>query len=418
VSPRAVFGLGGLAAAILASVLAASAGLGGCGSDRSTAGSGRPGRGAQGEAGGPSVRVAVARRPAVWLAGLGDLTVLSLDDGKILLETELPGRVAVREVEGTVDVGGRVRGGALAVVRRDVRAPFEVAHDETGGNPGRYRGNVELRVRSGEVEVVNVLSLEEYLLGVVGAEMPALYPMAALESQAIASRSYALFALRQRGGDARPLGADQGFQVYRGVRVEHDRVRRAVAATRGEVLTYRGRLFRTYFHSTCGGQTVVASGVFAEPDIPPLSGARCGGCEGSRYHRWTSTLSPALLQAAVARGRPTSLQSTGRPTGLSIAERGDDGRALRLLVEHTRGAFHWRVGPFRRAVEALRPGTIRSTWLRIDGLDGAGWRVRGSGWGHGVGMCQVGARGLSRQGLSAGDILARYYPGSERETVY
>ena len=87
---------------------------------------------------------------------------------------------------------------------------------------------IELRFERGQIHVTNVVTLEQYLRGVVPAEMPALYPRAAVEAQCVASRTYALFALRQaaRSGRAPPVfAATQGFQVYRGVEIEHARVR-------------------------------------------------------------------------------------------------------------------------------------------------------------------------------------------------
>lgn len=401
-----------LTAMILAPILLATVACVGCSGDTSTE------EAIEWRPGGPQIRVLVARRRSVWLGSLGDVAVRTLDEGEALLEAEIPGRIAVEVIDGAIDVGGRVRGGALAISRGEAQAPFEVAWRETGDDGRLYRGSLELRVRRGEVEIVNVLSLEEYLLGVLGSEMPALYPTAALEAQAIASRSYALFALREKSGGDTVFAADHRFQVYGGVGDEHDRVRRAVAATRGQVLAFEGRLFRTYFHSTCGGHTAPASREFGEPAIPPLAGVECGGCEGSKYYRWTSTLPVDLLEAALIRRRSSAASKIGRTTGLSIAEGGEDGRAVYVRVEHTKGALDWRASRFRLAIEALRPGTIRSTALRIEPLDDGMWRIHGAGWGHGAGMCQVGARGLANEGLDASEILERYYPRSEREQAY
>ena len=116
-----------------------------------------------------------------------------------------------------------------------------------------YRGRLQLSRQGQGVQAVNHVSLESYLAGVVGSEMPASWPLAALRAQAVAARTY---ALAQRRPEAPfDLKATVASQVYRGVVAETDSTREAVASTRGQVLMYDGTLINAVFHSSSGGST-------------------------------------------------------------------------------------------------------------------------------------------------------------------
>ncbi len=117
-----------------------------------------------------------------------------------------------------------------------------------GLSNGRYRGALELR---GNL-VINQVSLDDYVRGVVAAESPSSWPAAALQAQAIAARTYAITTSRSAAFDQYP---DTRSQVYRGVAAETATTKRAVAATAGKLVTYKGTPITTYFFSTSGGRT-------------------------------------------------------------------------------------------------------------------------------------------------------------------
>lgn len=140
-----------------------------------------------------------------------------------------------------------------------------------------YRGSVEVRQRGGGGVLVNVVDLEEYLRGVVPAELgPRAFPaLEALKAQAVAARTYAVAHLGERDDEGWDLCDSMQCQVYEGVGVEHALSDRAVAETRGQVLTFRGKPAQTFYHSTCGGHTESAAFQFPRAAAPYLAGVPC-----------------------------------------------------------------------------------------------------------------------------------------------
>ena len=108
----------------------------------------------------------------------------------------------------------------------------------------------------------------------------------------------------------------------------------------------------------------------------------------------------------------------GRLEELEVSERAADGRVLYLRLVHSLGSFEWWAYSFRMAVEARVPGTVLSTSFSLVRQEAGEWLLEGSGWGHGVGLCQVGARGLVKQGLDYRQVLLHYYSGSELAEAY
>ena len=140
-----------------------------------------------------------------------------------------------------------------------------------------YRGELQVFPNGGGVAVVNVVSLERYLRGVVPWEMPHRWNPEALKAQAVAARSYALATLKH--GQAFDLYADTRDQVYGGIRAETDATNRAVGATAGQILTYRGRVALAYYSSTSGGRTEAGSKPYLASVSDPYDGI-------SPHHRW------------------------------------------------------------------------------------------------------------------------------------
>ena len=393
------------------------------------------------------VDILSAERVLLKMPGRVELTALS--GGEVLFRGELPGTVAAVssgagvELAGSVFAGGvrvhvfdeevaqestaaepgvALRPGSLPALHHRPGADFTVTAILDGSEARSYRGALELRPEDGLVRAVNALDLQHYLLGVVGAEMPSYFPSEALAAQAVASRTFALYYLeRARSkGRRRVFRSTTGFQVYRGFSAETRSIRRAVVETRGQALYWRGALFSSYFHSTCGGRTADANEALGVAAIPPLAGVACQGCAGSTFSTWSSELDSSALET-VAREyleKASPGVELGKMTALEVVERGADGRAIYLRLRHSLGSFEWRADSFRLAVEARFPGTIRSTALTPRRTESGEWAFSGSGFGHGVGFCQVGSRGLAREGLDHGEILQRYYPGSELIKAY
>jgi stage II sporulation protein D len=148
----------------------------------------------------------------------------------------------------------------------------------------RYRGQILVDVPSGKLRAINVLPLEQYLYGVVTAEMPSAWLPAALEAQAVAARSYAL-ASRQAGAPF-DVYADGRSQAYLGVSAETGAGREAVDSTAGEVLLYDGDVADTLFSSSTGGWTQSAADAVGSPGRPYLVSLRDPYDKISPYHDW------------------------------------------------------------------------------------------------------------------------------------
>src|SRR5262245_46938184 len=337
---------------------------------------------------------------------------LERHDGReeVALEVEGPYEVRVRRAPPRRgrDFRGTVRreGEEIVLPREDVRGhavEFVLLTESPVRVEGRpYRGALRVRARTqGGIRVLNLLPLEEYLRGVVGAEIGPASPPAALDAQAIAARSYALHAL-----PSGPLSDGTGSQVYGGIAREDSRVDAAVERTRGRVLLWRGKPLPAYYHSTCGGRTSDAREVFGIRSIRPLSGAECGYCEGSRFYRWEARLPrEPVSRLASELGAGARLLSV-RPVDVDPA-----GRWREVEIEGDKARIRRSGREFRSRVNQIAGSErVRSTLLEEVRIEGEELRIVGRGWGHGVGMCQVGAIALARAGESADSILARYYP--------
>ena len=182
---------------------------------------------------------------------------------------EAQGGITLRIVDASYE-SRTFAGGRLAVI------PEAGAHVSVEGKP--YRGVVELRLSpSGMVRAVDWVDLERYLLGVVPAELgPEVWPQPeALKAQAVAARTYAWRHLGQFEEEGFDLCATPRCQVYGGVAAEHPLSDRAVAATRGEILTWEGKPISALYTATCGGHTEDAAEVFPEEAAPYLVGVPC-----------------------------------------------------------------------------------------------------------------------------------------------
>jgi stage II sporulation protein D len=222
-----------------------------------------------------------ANRPVVSFTGALRAGRRRLKPGSLYRVTRRGGSVVLRSASGrplaTYEVGLSVSGGATVRL---------IGKAGNGVTNGLYRGALEVRTASGPgLNAINALSMENYLQGVVPAESPAIWPPAALQAQAVAARSYALAT--GVGGNGFDQYPDTRSQVYRGFGAETASTNRAVFDTRGEVVTYGGRVAVTYFFSTSGGHTENVENVFRGSGPRPwLRGVRDPYDGASPYHRW------------------------------------------------------------------------------------------------------------------------------------
>jgi stage II sporulation protein D len=184
-----------------------------------------------------------------------------------------------------------------------------------------YRGRIQVDVVDGKLRAINVVALEQYLYGVVPSEMPSAWAPEALKAQAVAARSYAL-ATRQIGAPYDVFN-DTRSQMYLGVGHEDPATSAAVDATKGQVLTYGGKIAYTYFFSTSGGRTE-SNANWGGTAVPYLVSVPDPYDTLSRYHDWGpvpvtgKTVVSALKIAGPATDMTTKLNSSGRVASVDV----------------------------------------------------------------------------------------------------
>lgn len=280
---------------------------------------------------------------------------------------------------------------------------------------GRFALPTQVRVRVGDR--VQSVPLEFYVVGTALSEFSPLGESAAtarriLEIQSVIGRTYATSHLGRHAAEGFDLCDTTHCQVYQPSRVTTSRfsgtAQAAARATSGQILLFDARPAETLFHADCGGHTANASDVWGGAPVPYLRGADDDLPPGTHRQWQFAAEQPALLSALNADAR----SAVGRALDdIEIVRRDRSGRAAELEL---RGETDKRIrGDQLRAIlnRAFGVQSVMSTRLSI-ARDGTAFRFEGSGFGHGVGLCQVGAAARARQGDALEAILQAYYPGS------
>ncbi|MBN1595291.1 SpoIID/LytB domain-containing protein [candidate division FCPU426 bacterium] len=308
-----------------------------------------------------------------------------------------------------------------------------------------YRGQLVITPRRKTLDLVNQLPLEEYLLSVVPGEMPALWPLEALKAQTVVARTDALLRKKNRNHRGYDVCNTAHCAVYRGIQEEHANSYAAVLETLGMVLKHEERLLPTFYSHSCGGMTQGFKEAWwknkPEYDQPqgiydaagdslagarlPLAPGRIGSwlseqpdvfCNAPQYaatrnFRWVKILTQEELSGIL-----DHRYGIGRLQSIDIQERSPSAYVRRILVQGDQGQEVVRGDYIRSALGGLRSNLFCLLPLldseQPDGKPFA-WVIWGGGWGHGVGLCQVGAGSMARQGYAYEEILHHYFPEGE-----
>lgn len=419
----------------------------------------------------PTVRVALTRCCGAWSLKIGARPGARLLDavGQERASGAGPWRIqATARGAACFDGAGKLLGVAAPGAEwrlepEDMAA--ELAICRPFGAPRRYRGALDIAEQGGRLRAVNEIAVETYLRGVVASEMGRRAPAEALKAQAVASRTYAMYSIGRWAAQGYDLRDTVDSQVYLGVAGEMPESDSAVAATQGAILTEAGAPIPAYFCADCGGTTEAVSE--GQATI-----ASATDTDAAPHHTsWSLRITPERLAALLARcpraraagtlagievadrdssGRVTSLKLTWQPSARSIGvgaaglrarqphvSEPDSAQAIAVRgIYAARGLYGGRRAALHRPrlqdaptaqAPALQTGAITGNMLRellgIDtlrstlfsvrrGADGA-FVIDGRGWGHGKGMCQVGAIALAATaGYDYRRILERYYAGA------
>ncbi len=281
------------------------------------------------------------------------------------------------------------------VVVESLNSPLSV-------NGAPYRGAIELHSRMGRLLVINVLTMDEYLSGVVPCEISSGWNVEALRAQAVAARSYAYYHI-MNGTDALfDLNATNRSQVYGGVKVETERTSKAVRDTSGQVVSHNNKPILAFFHSTCGGSTIDNNKVWAGEAREYLRSVRCEYCSQSPHYAWEEMLTLYEIRHHLAR----KYVGVGAVTGITFRKEG--GRVNHVTVDHKNGIVRLSGNDFRLLFPEKK---IKSLFFEAVKTKN-GLLLKGHGWGHGVGLCQWGANGMAERKAGYADILQHYYHGT------
>jgi stage II sporulation protein D len=357
----------------------------------------------------------------------GNFSVLDSRGNALIPETIFTERGEPMDVSVSTDgliIGGRKFAAAQVTILPD--NPYIFTLDGSD-----YRG--ELLLKSGAdnatFDAINVVPIEPYLAGVVGAEIPDYWQQEALKAQAIAARTYCLYN-KMKFGYTRDWDVTRtaASQVYLGVKAESSSVWKAVNDTTGQVLVCtqndgQEEIFPTYYSSTCGGHTENAKNVFGD-SLEPLCGVDCPYCKDVArpdVFFWPmAQFDKAAVQSALQKKYPKliTLGDINDIAGVKQSDYEDFSRWTMVKIVGSAGSSEFvRAEDLRLTIDPTG-NRLRSASCKITSMHGKWVFLNGRGFGHGVGLCQCGAEGLARHGENARAILSYYYPGSKLIKLY
>ncbi len=283
----------------------------------------------------------------------------------------------------------------------------------------KYRGIIKLICNGNSVAVINEVSLEDYIRGVIPAEMPLGKGdeyLEALKAFAVCARTYAVSRLNK--SHSFDVYLDTRDQVYDGFRKAPNIINRAVDETKGMILTYDDQPATVFYSASCGGHTSNVKDVFTGNNEPYLQGVEDGdppNCSIAPNFNWTETYSSqefiSRLKSSGYLGEESYILQN-----VYVENRNSSGRVEDLLIVLSKGSGEKKINipgnKIRTAIHNQDNGNIlRSTMFEIS-FNGNQVIIRGKGNGHGVGLCQWGAISQSIKGRDYKQILSFYFPGT------
>jgi len=262
----------------------------------------------------------------------------------------------------------------------------------------RYRGTIEINKKQEILQAINTVDIEEYLYGVIKMEINTKWPMETLKAQAVLARTFAYQSLGKYNKRGYDLCDEVCCQVYRGINAEDERAIFAVNKTTGEVLYYNKSLANIYYHSTCGGKTTNPKSVWGGRENL-FSSVVCPYCSGSPNYSWKLYLSFDDISSKLNIGNVSSINCIYT----------SDGRVAKIIINGKRIFGN----EFRKLFGTTK---VKSTLFRIEEKKN-GIMLIGKGYGHGVGLCQWGAKKMGDFGFTYKDILSFYFPGCEVKRI-
>ncbi len=327
-----------------------------------------------------------------------------------------------------------------------------------------FKGSLRLLVDEDKIVCINDIAIEDYLISVISSEMSATCSSEFLKASAVISRSWLLAQIEKRkslGNSGQnfftfkktdnelirwhdredhtifDVCADDHCQRYQGItRATRREVEEAVRATRGQILTYEGAVCDARFSKCCGGRTEEFESCWEDKHHPYLESVEDPYCnthdtailsevlndydlETTDFHDWTEVLQQDDAQHFI---KSQLKLNFGKIKDLIPIQRGKSGRIVRLQIVGTERTII--IGKELEIRSALSASHLKSSAFEVERQDvdaedvPARFVLHGHGWGHGVGMCQIGAAVMGHKGFTYDQILHHYYPGAEITQKY
>jgi SpoIID/LytB domain protein len=327
-----------------------------------------------------------------------------------------------------------------------------------------FRGSLRLVVDEDKIVCINDIAVEDYLVSVISSEMSATCSSEFLKASAVISRSWLMAQMEKRktlGNSGQgfftfkktdselirwhdredhtifDVCADDHCQRYQGItRATRPEVEEAVRATRGQILTYEDKVCDARFSKCCGGRTEEFESCWEDKHYPYLKSVEDPYCnthdaailsevlndydqETTDFHDWTEVVQQTDAQNFI---KSQLKLNFGQIKDLIPIQRGKSGRIVRLQIVGTERTM--TIGKELEIRSALSASHLKSSAFEVERQDvdaegvPARFVLHGHGWGHGVGMCQIGAAVMGHKGFTYEQILQHYYPGAEITTKY
>lgn len=413
---------------------------------------------------GPNIRVGlVVNQFSAQFASQGEVRAEVAGGGTVKVK---PGTHFISVKNGSLFIDNKkLNGNRVSLRAGNPKMPLSI-------NKKTYRGAITASLDNDRrrLSVLNVLPVEYYLYGVVAKEVIPLWPDEAVKAQAVAARSFAMYAINNNRNEFYDVRSNDMGQVYGGIAAEHANTNKIVDMTRGVVVTYNDNPIQAFFHSCSGGYTESAVNVWGN-DVPYLQPVVDYDKDSPNYS-WNKTftrddIQKALEQSGYKVGILEGIRLSARkkaPAGWS-SDRGTSGRVKKITIKGKTGSVTLEGNKLRSILNLpstlfdITVGLNRPDYIDVPILNSYGMPVGekkinikqdkrsrnagtmgdyhylsnvkdekiyfvGNGWGHGLGMSQWGARGMSMlpEARKKKDyyktILKHYYKGTNIERIY
>lgn len=292
------------------------------------------------------------------------------------------------------------------IIKTSGNEPLVVTSEQ--GRIRRLQTPLKVSVKSHRLFLSTRIPLEDYVTQVLPEEMPRDFPLEALKAQAVLIRTRALQKHFEHRREAYDICDSTHCQVWKGVKPFDAKIQAATQQTRGKILAYRNQIIQVLYHSSCGGYTAANHQVFGGKPLPYLQGVSDENfCANSPQSTWNSRLNWKQLQTAL---------EENRLSGITLSNKDAHGRILDLRLVNGSHAVISAQELMLRLGRLYGWDTLKSNRFDLS-FEKDTLVFSGHGLGHGVGLCQWGARGRAQQGASFEQILKAYFPGTHLQVL-